>query len=160
MFFALYADDGTILKAIEGPTLEWAAQFAADLNCHVIEAGHAVNDRSERVDVTVDPPRVVPAVIDPTPDEMKIDILRAAQRRLDDFAQTRSYDGIMSAATYTASTNPQFAAEAAYAVQIRDETWTRLYELLAEVESGARPVPAGYADIEPLLPTPTWPEEI
>lgn len=33
----------------------------------------------------------------------------------------------------------------------------KLYEIMGEVESGARPMPEGYADIEPELPALEWP---
>jgi hypothetical protein len=36
-------------------------------------------------------------------------------------------------------------------------TWARLYELLAEVQAGTRPMPTGFADIEPELPPLVWP---
>lgn len=84
-------------------------------------------------------------------------IVAATQQRLDDFARTRNYDGILSAATYATSAVPKFQAEGQYAVQSRDATWSRLYEVLAEVQAGTRPVPSGYADVEPLLPTLQWP---
>lgn len=159
MLYAIYSADGTILKAIEGPSIEWAQLFAGSLDCQAIEVDHTVEGRSERVDVEASPPALVSSITPPTPDELRIDILRATQRRLDDFAQSRGYDGILSATSYQGSTDVQFAAEAAYAVEIRDQTWRALYGLLAEVQSGARPLPAGYADIEPLLPVPAWPEE-
>ena len=84
-------------------------------------------------------------------------IVTATQKRLDDFARTRNYDGILSACTYATSAVPKFAAEGQYAVQARDATWATLYTILAEVEAGTRPVPSGYADIEPDLPALAWP---
>lgn len=79
------------------------------------------------------------------------------QKRLDTFARTRNYDGILSACTYAASPTAKFAAEGQYCVEARDATWATLYQLLAEVQAGTRPAPGGYADIEPLLPTLSWP---
>lgn len=93
-----------------------------------------------------------------TPDMLQQEILLATQERLDAFARTRNYDGILSAATYATSTIPQFAAEGQYAVEARDQTWAALYEMLAEVQAGARPIPGGYADIEAELPPLAWPE--
>ncbi len=84
-------------------------------------------------------------------------IVNAVQARLDAFAQTRNYDGILSAATYASSTVPKFAAEGQCAVNGRDSTWATLYTLMAEVEAGTRPMPTSYADIEPLLPVLVWP---
>lgn len=92
-----------------------------------------------------------------TPEEIQVEIVAATQARLDDFARTRLYDGILSCATYATSTVPKFAAEGQYAVEARDATWSALYAMLAEVEAGTRPLPAGYADIEPELPPLAWP---
>lgn len=83
-------------------------------------------------------------------------IVTAVQARLDTFAQTRNYDGILSACTYASSTVPKFAAEGQCAVNARDATWATLYTLLAEIQAGTRAIPSSYADIEPLLPALTW----
>jgi hypothetical protein len=92
-----------------------------------------------------------------TPEQIVAQYTAAVQKRLDDFARTRGYDGILSAATYAASTVPKFKAEGQYAVEARDATWVKLYQILAEVEAGTRPAPSGYADIEPDLPILEWP---
>ena len=84
-------------------------------------------------------------------------IVSATQLRLDTFAQTRNYMGILSAATYATSNVPRFQAEGEYCVNQRDATWAKLYEMLAEVQAGTRPMPTGYADIEAELPVLVWP---
>lgn len=84
-------------------------------------------------------------------------IVAATQQRLDDFARTRNYDSILSAATYATSTVPRFAVEGQYAVQARDATWAALYQFMADVQTGAQPVPSGFDDVEPLLPALAWP---
>lgn len=89
--------------------------------------------------------------------ELQAAIVNAVQVRLDAFAQTRNYDGILSAATYASSTVPKFAAEGQCAVNARDNTWATLYTVMAEVEAGTRPMPGSYADVEPLLPALVWP---
>lgn len=81
----------------------------------------------------------------------------ATQRRLDDFARTRNYDGVLSACTYATSPTAKFSAEGQYCVEARDATWAKLYEILAEVQAGNRPMPGGYADIEAELPALVWP---
>ena len=91
------------------------------------------------------------------PEELQAEIVAATQARLDTFARTRSYDGILSACTYATSTVPRFQAEGQYCVEARDATWARLYEMLAEVQAGTRPVPNGFSDVEPGLPALTWP---
>ena len=103
-------------------------------------------------------------IVQLTPDELDErvsaliqSITQETQKRLDDFAKTRNYDGILSACTYATSTVVRFAEEGQYAVNARDVTWATLYSVMAEVEAGTRPMPAGYADIEPLLPALAWP---
>lgn len=84
-------------------------------------------------------------------------ITSKVQQRLDVFANTRNYAGIVSLCTYATSTNAKFAAEGKYGVEVRDQTWAKCYEILAEVQSGVRPAPSGYDDIEPELPKLEWP---
>lgn len=84
-------------------------------------------------------------------------IVQQTQQRLDDFARTRNYDGILSACTYATSAVPKFAAEGQYAVQARDATWAALYQFMADVQAGTQPVPTGFEDVEPLLPPLAWP---
>ena len=84
-------------------------------------------------------------------------IITATQARLDSFARTRNYDGILSACTYATSGVPKFAGEGQAAVDARDATWATLYTILGEVQAGTRPVPTGFADIEADLPVLVWP---
>jgi hypothetical protein len=92
------------------------------------------------------------------PDEViQQEIIEQTQQRLDDFAKTREYDGILSLCTYATSTVPKFLAEGQYGVESRDATWAKLYEILDEVLAGTRPMPSGYTDIEPELPVLAWP---
>lgn len=90
-------------------------------------------------------------------ENIKQEIVSKTQARLDEFAKTRNYFGILSACTYATSTNSTFAAEAQYCVEKRDATWTKIYQIEQEVEAGTRPMPAGYADIESELPALIWP---
>lgn len=85
-------------------------------------------------------------------------IVDATQKHMDDFARTRNYDGILSLCTYATSAVPKFRSEGQYGVDARDATWATLYEILAEVETGLRPTPTGFADIEPDLPALAWPD--
>ena len=64
----------------------------------------------------------------------------------------------MSACSYATSTVPKFQAEGQYCVQARDATWAALYAILAQVETGERPLPAGYAELEAELPILAWPD--
>jgi hypothetical protein len=83
--------------------------------------------------------------------------MTATQQRLDTFAKTRLYDGVLSLCTYATSPNPKFQAEGQYGVESRDATWATLYEIMEEVKAGTRPMPSGYADIESELPVLQWP---
>lgn len=81
----------------------------------------------------------------------------AIQKRLDDFAKTRNYDGILSAATYATSAIPKFAAEGQYAIAARDATWAKGYEILAAVEAGTRTAPT-LGELADELPALAWPQ--
>lgn len=102
---------------------------------------------------------VVHSPIPPTTTQEQIiaSLTAQIQKRLDDFAKTRNYDGILSACTYATDPNPIFAAEGQYCVNKRSETWAIGYTLMAEVLSGQRPVPTSISDIESELPALTWP---
>jgi hypothetical protein len=89
--------------------------------------------------------------------QLQSSIVGATQLRLDTFANTRNYDSILSAATYATSPTPKFQAEGAYAVDCRDTTWAALYQLMADVQAGVRPMPTSFAEIEPELPVLVWP---
>jgi hypothetical protein len=93
----------------------------------------------------------------PTPEQIIASLTAQIQARLDDFAKTRNYDGILSACTYATSTVPKFATEGQYCVQARDATWAAGYALMDEVLAGSRPVPSSIADIESELPALAWP---
>lgn len=83
-------------------------------------------------------------------------IVTATQARLDAWAATRAYDGILSACTYATSSVPRFMREGQDAVNARDATWAALYGIMGKVQAGELPMPSGFADIEPLLPTLEW----
>lgn len=95
----------------------------------------------------------------PTPEQIIGAFTGAIQARLDGFARTRNYDGILSACTYAASTNAKFAAEGQYCVNARDATWSAAYQILAAVQSGSRPMPAKPEDIFLELPSLAWPND-
>lgn len=100
-----------------------------------------------------------PILIDPPPptsEQIIATYTAEIQKRLDDFAKTRNYDGILSAATYATSTVPKFAAEGQYAVEARDATWAKGYEVLAAVEANARPL-LSLEELAAELPSLAWP---
>ena len=93
----------------------------------------------------------------PPPVDVQALIVTATQQRLDDFARTRNYDGILSACTYAPSLIDRFRLDGVYCVGARDNTWAALYTMLAEVQAGTKPMPTSFADVEPLLPVLSWP---
>lgn len=93
----------------------------------------------------------------PTQAEVLAQYTSTIQKRLDDFAQTRNYDSILSACTYATSTVPKFAAEGQYCVDARDATWMAAHTLLAEVKSGLRPMPT-LIEVIASMPDLVWPQ--
>jgi hypothetical protein len=87
---------------------------------------------------------------------VEADYVAAAQALLDTTARTRGYDGILSLASYAASTNPTFRTEALAGMSWRDEVWTAGYALLAEVQAGKTPAPT-VAAFMASLPAMVWP---
>lgn len=88
---------------------------------------------------------------------LQAEIVSRVQFRLDAFAASRGYDSIHSLASYAGDPDPAFSAEGSYGRLVRSQTWRLLYQILADVQSGLRPIPAGYEDIEPELPVLAWP---
>ena len=93
----------------------------------------------------------------PGPEDLQKLFTDAIQGHLDAFARTRNYDGILSAATYATSTVEKFRVEGQYAVEARDATWAKGYEILAQVAAGQRPIPT-LAEVIAELPVLAWPE--
>lgn len=75
-----------------------------------------------------------------TPEQIIENYTQMIQMALDLFAQTRHYDGIMSACSYAESTDPIFKAEALYCIQLRDTTWRQAYIVMDAVLAGTRPL--------------------
>ena len=120
--------DNIPADAVEITEAEHAALIEGQSQGKVIVA-----DKSGRP-ILQDPPP-------PSPEQIIAQYTAAVQKHLDDFARTRGYDGIMSAATYATSTVPKFKAEGQYAVEARDATWAKCYEVLDAVQAGTRPMP-------------------
>lgn len=89
--------------------------------------------------------------------QIQAEIIEQTQARLDTFARSRGYDSIHTAAAYGLSKKVKFQREGQTAVDAMSDTWDKLYAVMAEVQAGTRPVPTGYADVEPLLPLLAWP---
>jgi len=78
------------------------------------------------------------------------------QKKLDEFAQTRGYDDMKSVCTYVNSSIPTYQAEAERAIELRDSTWSALYNYLGSIVAGTIPLPSNCDDIEAVLPALTW----
>jgi hypothetical protein len=162
--FVVYKlDTGEVSFWAKGPDEGWADEMRASRfgseadQWGVLAAPSSVEERDVRVNVNAHPPTIEDYAPAKAPEQIQAEILTATQRRLDEFARTRNYDGILSAATYATSTVERFAAEGQRAVEMRDQTWATLYQMLADVQAGTRPMPTAYGDIEPDLPSLEWP---
>ena len=93
-----------------------------------------------------DPPEPTPPTID--------DYKTAVQSHLDATAQSRLYTDGNSLATYTTSTNPQWAAEAQAFVAWRDAVWQQVYAMWA-IPPDPVPTPA---EVVAGLPVIEWPK--
>lgn len=90
------------------------------------------------------------------PKLLRQEIVEKTQERLDLFAKTRGYDGILSACSYDPSTDVLFKQDAERAVYLRDLTWRTLYAHLEKINTGEAEIPTSFSDVEPLLPELTW----
>ena len=90
-----------------------------------------------------------------SPAYVEREVVLQAQSMLDSFARTRGYDGILSACSYVSSAVPQFAAEAARCVTLRDQVWATCYTIMAAVKAGTRTMPTVEQAISEL-PALTW----
>ena len=74
---------------------------------------------------------------------------------MDKTVQTRGYDNIHTACTYANSTDETFKAEGTACVVWRDAVWRKCYDILAEVQAGARAVPSA-EELISELPKLEW----
>ena len=84
------------------------------------------------------------------------DYKATASRLLDEFAQSRGYDNIISVTTYINSSNTDYAAEAQRAIDLRDAWWSGLTTIMNDVLAGNRPLPASWNELAADLPELTW----
>lgn len=81
------------------------------------------------------------------------DYRRAVQAHIDAAAQARLYDSGVSLASYVASTNEAWAAEAQAFIAWRDAVWSQVYALWAAPPDPAPTIEALIAS----LPAIVWP---
>lgn len=146
-------ENGFYTRDIHGDNIpEDVVEITAEQHAELLEGqsqGKLIQADAKGRPVLVDPPP-------PTAEQIIAQYDAAVQQRLDDFAKTRNYTNIMSAATYATSTVPKFKDEGQYAVEVRDATWAKCYEVLAEVEAGSRPMPT-LDELLSELPKLVWP---
>lgn len=97
------------------------------------------------------------AVVPWTPEEIQAHLVAVIQQHLDETAQAKSYDGILSLCTYATSPSPKFAAEGQAGVEWRDACWTAGYQILSECQAGTRAIPTP-EELMAELPDMVWPE--
>lgn len=143
------------LRRNEYPPLQ--EQLAAMWKGPSSDEYRAIQKKIQEVKNKYPKPYVLPAQESTYQNDLIENIVELTQLRLDEFAKTRDYDGILSACTYINSVDNKFRTEAEYCNQMRSATWNTLYSIMAQVKAGTRPIPNNFADIEPELPPLTWP---
>lgn len=85
------------------------------------------------------------------------------EQRLNDFAATRRYNSIYTAANYRDNPVEKYATEGTYCFKMLGETYAQCEELLTkympDVLAGKRPIPT-WEEIEVQLPKLVWPDEV
>lgn len=105
----------------------------------------------------VEPPIVDGHVVMVERPETVADYAAAIEAHIDTVAKGRAYSGAVSLASYLASTNPQWAAEAQAFVAWRGAVWIYAYAEMDKVLSAQRPQPT-IPELIAELPAITWPE--
>lgn len=153
MFFS-QSTGGFYDTAIHGSNIpDDAVEISIEQHAELLEAqgkGKVIQAAKDGHPVAANPPP-------PTLEQMEAQITAAIQQRLDDFARTRNYDGILSACTYATSAVAKFKVEGQSCVTLRDATWAAAYAIMVDVQAGKRPMPSSLADIEADLPAAVWP---
>jgi hypothetical protein len=90
------------------------------------------------------------------PFETQADFERAIQARVDGAAHFKLFRDGVTLASYVASTNPQWAAQAQAFVEWRDHVWEYAYAELAKVHDGERRQPS-IDEFLGELPMIEWP---
>lgn len=103
--------------------------------------------------------------------QLKEDIIKQTQNRLDAFVVQRSYDNVNSISKYQNISDEEiqslpaedqllvtkFRTECRYLALITAQTWAVLYRILNDVENGYRQPPSSFVDVESELPSLVWP---
>lgn len=79
----------------------------------------------------------------------------AVQAHLDATARTRGYDNMLSACSYASGTHPKFSVEGKDCLAWRAAVWESAYQILTDVKSGVRSLPA-IDEVIAELPPMVW----
>jgi hypothetical protein len=137
---ARYAESGSIIAVIDGVQMSVPDDMGNRHRQLLVEWEAEGN--------TIEP------YVPPPPTQQEY--ANAIQAHVDATARARDYMDGVSLASYVASTNPTWAAEAAAFVSWRDIVWAYAYEQLDAVENGLREQPT-VAGLVAELPAITWP---
>ena len=95
--------------------------------------GKIITADSTGYPISVDPPS-------PNKDQTIVILTAAVQQALDKGALAWGYDSIVSAASYSSSSNPQYAADAKALIDWRDATWAWAYPAMDKAPDGMDPI--------------------
>ena len=147
------------IALISGPTVTNVIEAGS------VESAQALLPESTAIDATGSPCGkgwtwdgtgfAPPPTPEPSPAEIQQALVDAVQAHLDAVAKTRNYDGILSLASYSASTVTQFHTEGLAGVAWRDACWAYCYQVMADVQAALRPIPTA-AQLVAELPQMTW----
>jgi hypothetical protein len=87
--------------------------------------------------------------------KFKFDTIVELEKRLDEFAATKSYKDATTAASYALGTDPEYKAEGLKVIQLREQTWRAFFDYFQLVFIYEVEIPASVDDI-PNLPELTW----
>ena len=120
--------------------------------------GWVVSDTAEIGDLYDGSSFTTPPPEPQSPEQIKERLRRAVEEHVEETAQSRDYSSAVSLASYTASTKPDWSAEAQAFVQWRDNVWEYVFQRLAAVESGEEEPPEIAEALIADLPAMVWPE--
>lgn len=165
-------DDITVLYpntsfAEDGPSPDFVEQegiYFVDNNLSFDPTTQKLADTAPYIDGAIARSKVIVPLTQAELDQMALsksgqvidDFKKEASRRLDEFAQSRGYDNIISLTTYVTDANPDYVAEAQRGVYLRSQWWSILTAILNDVLAGTRPLPATFDDLADELPSLTW----
>lgn len=143
MPYAFLNPDGTIKQIIakpspfmrlgEGERMVNYNPPAFDAELELLEVVYPIEELDVQFLVTPMPPEVTQPILERRKSQ-------AVQAHLDDTAQAHGYDSILAAASYAGS--PVYGLEGSAFRDWRDACWAELFQILAAVAAGERPMPA------------------